>query len=543
MKLTLTAVLRKDKVNSSNQHPIVIRVSYANEKSRVGLGYSLEAHKWEAATESPNKQCEEKLKREINKNIGEVKERIEETFRSYYQKEGEYPSHPQLLALLKENKGKKYNSTTFNKLIVREYKEFIRERKVNIATYKAYNSTLVKLEEFLESYKLGSYKELNDRFHNTFISMLEKQHYRAGTIGKYTKNIKAFLNHLAKQGKINPTQYRDFKINKEYQTKPSLELSDIMIMKYALGLEQNAQYNKLKITLTPEEKNILIVYLWLCGTGQSFIDYKSITNTNITKHIGNEGTEHLVVSYDRIKNNKPNEVIVVLTQELLDLLIFYYQQFDFGKETFAEFDKKHFSKPLNKKLTPSIQAVIPETKYVLSVMKFNLLQMRFSKLKKEVSHYPYLIPQFSMQYYNRAIKKVAEKIGITQKVSSSVKWGGRLDKPRLDRKCDLLSSHLCRKYFIETNRALGVSYEEVMIRTGIRSMNTLLRYNKISKEHLILNTIKLPTQSVNKGLMDSITFNIGLNTNSKKNTTPSRYSQINKKSKNGFSLQVEKKKK
>ena len=109
MKLTLTAVLRKDKVNSNNQHPIIIRISYANEKSRVGLGYSLELDKWESSSETPNKKCEERIKREITNKIGEEKERIKDTFREYYQREGEFPTHQTLLALLKENKGRKNN--------------------------------------------------------------------------------------------------------------------------------------------------------------------------------------------------------------------------------------------------------------------------------------------------------------------------------------------------------------------------------------------------------------------------------------------------
>ncbi len=60
-------------------------------------------------------------------------------------------------------------------------------------------------------------------------------------------------------------------------------------------------------------------------------------------------------------------------------------------------------------------------------------------------------------------------------------------------------------------------------------MNTLLRYNKVSREHLILNTLKLPTQTANKAQLDSINFNIQLNKGNKKNTEPSRHSQINKK--------------
>jgi integrase len=526
MKLTLTAVLRKDKVNSNNQHPIIIRISYANQKSRVGLGYSLEVNKWESSSETPNKKCEERVKREITNKIEAEKKRIEDTFGDYYQKEGEYPTHPVLLKLLKENRGRRSNTTTFNQQIIREYTDFIRGKKLNIATYKAYRSTLVKLEEFLKDYKLGSYKELNDKFHNSFITKLEKEHYRAGTIGKYTKNIKAFLNYLAKEDKVKPAQYKDFKINKEYQTKPSLELGDIALMRYAIGLEKHTQFDKLKIPeLTQEEKNILIVFLWLCETGQSFIDYQSITGNDIL--LDNGG---LTITYNRIKLNKPREVIVVLTPELLDLLILYYQQFDYSNKLFNQVaDKKVSVKNSTNKVALSKLANIEEKMYQLSLGKVIVLAKKFVGLQNKINHYPYLLPQFTNQAYNRAIKRVAEKIGLTQQVSVSVKWGGRLDKPRLDRKCDLISSHLCRKWFIQSNREQGVSYEEIMKRTGISSMNTLLIYNKITKETLIRNAINKPNLKASKELIDDLAFNIAISKSNKKNSAPSRHSQIKKK--------------
>jgi hypothetical protein len=528
MKINLTAVLRKDKVNSANQHPLVIRVSYGGKKSRVGLGYSLELTKWNDADETPNKRCEDKLKREIVKKIETEKVRIEEAFRGYYQREGEYPSHPQLLALLKESKGRKNNSSTFNQRLIREYKDFIRERKVSIATYKAYSSTLVKLEEFLQDYKLGSYKDINDKFHNTFTTKLEKEKLRGGTIGKYTKNIKAFLNHLAKQDKINPAQYKDFRINKKYQIKPSLDLGDITLMKYAIGLEKHSQLDKLKIPkLTPEEKNILIVYLWLCGTGQSFIDYKTITGKAI-KQDGNI-TETLSITYTRTKLDNTKKAVIVLTEDLLDILIFYYNQFDYSNKLFNQVRNKVNDKN--------------EDKLSVSVGMILLLSKKFSELQKQVGHYPFLLPQFSNQYFNRAIKQVAEKIGMKGEVDNSVNWEGKMQTREGDRKCDLISSHLCRKYFIESKIAEGFGYEDIMARTGISSLNTLFRYNTISKEILIRNAINTPTPKANKNLIDSLAFNITMNKGNKKNSTPSRHSQIPKKPKNGFTLQVGKKKK
>ncbi len=529
MKLNLTAVLRKDKVNSDNQHPLVIRVSYGGEKSRVGLGYSLEPEKWNSEDETPTKRCDEKVRREIVKKIEEEKVRIEKVFRDYYKKEGEYPTHPELLKLLKESKGRRNSKTTFNQQIIREYTDFIRERKLKIATYKAYRTTLVRLEEFLKEYKLGSYKELNDKFHNTFITKLEKENYRAGTVGKYTKNIKAFLNHLAKQGKINPAQYKDFRIQKSPQIKPTLSISDIWIMKYALGLEKNTKYSKLNITLKQEEKNILIVFLWLCMTGQSFLDYQSLKLSNITTTLLDKKGGQLIITYNRTKIDTTQNVVITLTPELLELLICYFQQFDFGKALLekrkALLEKKVAS--VNKKLDND------EKNNIISTIFLSMISIKNEKIhkniKKELPHYPYILPKYTIQYYNRTLKEVCEKIGLTHFVSSSVKFGGKEKETREDRLCDLITSHYGRAYFIQNCWKNGLGYEEIMKASGISSLSTILLYNQLSKETLVEKILKLPTFTPDKDFEDSIVFNINLNKENEKNNTPSRQSQIRKK--------------
>lgn len=525
MKLTLKAVLRKDKVNTNNEHPIIIRVTYANEKSRVGIGYSVRATQWDERLQMPNNRCEEKLTREIVRKIDSEKERIENLFNDYIRDNDTYPPHPILLRLLKDTSGLKKKSITFNNQIIEEYYNFVREKSSNReATIKAYNSTGVRFEEFLKTYKLHNYADLDDRFYHRFVEWLRSKDYRSGTIGKFIKNIIAFLYHLSKKGKVIVAQFQDFEVDRNYQTKPDLELQDILIMKFALGLEKSKEYDKLQIKLTAEERNILIVMLWLIYTGQSFIDCGAVSISNVSSYQDKNGEEHLFIKYTRTKNKKKKEVKMPLTEPILDLLLFYYSNY----KTPASIIKKLTAKVLASNEKNAINKKFKD-KYYVSVWQMTSILKVFPILEKELPHHPYLIPQYSLQYYNRALKQVAEKIGLTRSVSTGVTWGGRLSVQRKDRLCDLISTHLGRRAYISSQREINVPYEVIMEKTGISSMNTLLNYNRVTMEQLIPTASHTPEFKSNSEIEKNLVYNIQLNKYEKKNNAPSRYSQLKKK--------------
>jgi hypothetical protein len=299
-------------------------------------------------------------------------------------------------------------------------------------------------------------------------------------------------------------------------------------MKFALGLEKSEAYDKLDIKLTLEEKNILVVMLWLIYTGQSFVDCTAVSVSNLIPYSDKSAEEHLFIKYTRTKNKIKKEVKIPLTRPIIELLLFYYSQYDQSNAII----KKLMGK---KKVVPKASVINSKSKfdakYFQLVWTMKSLLITFDHTENSIPHYPYLIPQYSLQYYNRALKLVAEKIGLTQSVSTAVTWGGRLGEQRKDRLCDLISTHLGRKAYITFQRQNDVPYEVIMETTGISSMNTLLSYNKVSMEQLTPTSLQSPVFKSNVELEKNLLFNIQLNSYNTKNSEASRFSQINRSSK------------
>lgn len=102
-------------------------------------------------------------------------------------------------------------------------------------------------------------------------------------------------------------------------------------------------------------------------------------------------------------------------------------------------------------------------------------------IKEILKKYNGLPPKTSDQEINRVIKKVAEKVGIKETVVYSITKGGK----RVDyyfQKWQMVSNHTCRRSFITNLLLQGVSESLVMKLTGIKSAQTLARYNKMTSE-------------------------------------------------------------
>lgn len=90
-------------------------------------------------------------------------------------------------------------------------------------------------------------------------------------------------------------------------------------------------------------------------------------------------------------------------------------------------------------------------------------------------------PKLSQQKYNEAIKVVCEKIGMTQPVHYSIgKGAGR--EHRVERRCDMVSSHTARRTGATLLYKSGVPIKQCMMVTGHKTESTFLGYIRISKE-------------------------------------------------------------
>ncbi|MFB6258957.1 MAG: phage integrase SAM-like domain-containing protein [Flavobacteriales bacterium] len=98
-----------------------------------------------------------------------------------------------------------------------------------------------------------------------------------------------------------------------------------------------------------------------------------------------------------------------------------------------------------------------------------------------------LFPKVSNQKANRGIKKICELAGITEEIQE-VKYSGKRRIERVQRKCDLVSSHTARRTFVTLSLRKGVKPESIMAITGHTSYDVMKRYlnvdNAFAKEEL-----------------------------------------------------------
>jgi integrase len=109
--------------------------------------------------------------------------------------------------------------------------------------------------------------------------------------------------------------------------------------------------------------------------------------------------------------------------------------------------------------------VIPAHKYVKAIMKKH-------------SGFPNKITDVEI---NRIIKRVASKAGINDRILFTITKGGKRKDEYME-KWQMVSCHTARRSFITNLRKNGVPDSIVMKLTGIRSVSTLLRYDKMSSE-------------------------------------------------------------
>lgn len=104
-----------------------------------------------------------------------------------------------------------------------------------------------------------------------------------------------------------------------------------------------------------------------------------------------------------------------------------------------------------------------------------------SSVKEILKKYKGFPPKVFDQEINEVIKTVARKAGITDKFLFVITKGGKR-KDEYVEKWEMVSTHTCRRSFITNLNTSGLPNKIVMKLTGIRSLATLARYNKLGTE-------------------------------------------------------------
>lgn len=105
------------------------------------------------------------------------------------------------------------------------------------------------------------------------------------------------------------------------------------------------------------------------------------------------------------------------------------------------------------------------------------------KAKKIAEKYNYSFPQYSLQYYNRALKLIGRKAGIDEVVRLTRYRGIQeliIEKP----KYKLISSHTARRSAVSLLLAKGVPPTIVMKLTGHSDIKTMMKYERTTTDAL-----------------------------------------------------------
>lgn len=100
-----------------------------------------------------------------------------------------------------------------------------------------------------------------------------------------------------------------------------------------------------------------------------------------------------------------------------------------------------------------------------------------SNLKHLMDKYKGYPPTFTPQYFNRRLKDLFEELGIKDKIKIEREEAGTISHAYI-RKCDIVSSHICRRTFVTLAIEKGINLNYIMKVTGHKNLTTLSAYLK-----------------------------------------------------------------
>lgn len=129
--------------------------------------------------------------------------------------------------------------------------------------------------------------------------------------------------------------------------------------------------------------------------------------------------------------------------------------------------------------------------------KNDLIEIKAQKTKEDLyipidlyvneifERYDYSIPQVrTLQHFNYAIKKIAEKAGLNRTIMYERVKRGKVETVRVPL-YKLIASHTGRRSFVSIRIAEGWSLDAIAACTGHRSFTTLMKYDKTDKRNKV----------------------------------------------------------
>lgn len=501
MKYSIHPIIRTDRKNSKGQCPIAIRISYGGKSSKYHIGISILESQFN--TEEGYARKSHESFNTINQAIIEAVKKVE----SYLKDKITLPSHKELLTALESSK-KKVEAVMIpnvNKEFVVYYYQFLKEysisKRLTDASINAYQNSIYHIKAFLETYEIESWESIGDSlFDNLTIFLSNEQELKHGSIHRIVKNLKTYFSWVDKTHRLIETrQYKHFKAPKDYGVGIALSRTDIEVMKYNLQLTLQTLgegYDKIKIVLNKTEQRILRSFLFLCYTGASYLDFTKLKWTDVEKRYNSiSGDTYLVMTYLRQKTKKDNSVLIVFTEDIVDLLL---TEIAFQIVKLKDSVK---SSALRKVLnTDQIKLKLDSGTFEQkSEMLYEIIGFIKEGKGLIVDHYPILFEPTRNNYFNRHLKVLTGKLGFNDEIKINISAKG-ITEQKVVKRNEIISAHTARRTYITHSLEDQVPYHILMKSTGHLNIETLMSYHR-NNEEVVAKTIlqiRQPYKSISK---------------------------------------------
>jgi len=300
--LNVLFVLRKTLSDKKGFAPIYLRITVNGERAELSVSRKIAPKKWDAKLQRAIGRSESarvlndyldgvetRVKRDFNKLLDSEEEISASILRDMYT--GKHIQNYSLVSVFEIN----------NQLIEQE-----EGSKYSKRTIRQYKTTLSRLKDFIES-EYECKDILLSKLNLTFIRRFEiylktKYQNQHNTIMKQLKELKRVIHFAMEMGYIDRDPFMQYKSSYKQGSRDFLTRDELhRIETHSFKIERLSQVRD--------------VFLFVCYTGLSYSDLKSLTRDNISKGI--DGKNWIV--YERKKTGVQARIpLLPMAQKLVD---------------------------------------------------------------------------------------------------------------------------------------------------------------------------------------------------------------------------------
>lgn len=264
---TTKLILRKNKANSEGQCVIFVLYTHKQRTFQVSTGEKIHYDFWDEKKQQVKRSYRgyTSLNQAIQAKETEVKEIANQAKAIGIDPTIEYVRE-KVQALKPIQSDKKYDFLSL-------YEAFITSNATSIskATAIQHRTTISHLKAFSGAKKFNlSFQGMNQMFYEKFITyMVDVLNFNPNTVGKYIKNLKAFLSWANKSGHNEYLTFKDFK-------KPKAN-TDIIY------LNRNELSKLIELDLSKNNRldRVRDIFVFECATGLRYSDLYNLKPSNI----------------------------------------------------------------------------------------------------------------------------------------------------------------------------------------------------------------------------------------------------------------------